>query len=294
MLGKEASESLFLTLLTEDVRSLILAKLSLEEIIQFSSVSKKARNFVNEQLKTEQFQTILKNQFAKEFYKFFSFAKGELTVRGSKLEAANPWLVKAFLLAFAEKLDNCEQALTALENSSTDLSRALLAQFGRASGLPSLADFKLHLNECKQALEDESKKAKPSVNIGFRDNFSYYLKWMAILNQQLIYYAIRTDGLEDGLEDVKDLLALGADVNAKNTKGYTALMGAAIKGHTAIVRALLAKEGIDVNAKDNEGYTALMCAAKRGQEATVSALREAQGATQNNKWRNKLRRVYRK
>jgi thioredoxin-like negative regulator of GroEL len=70
---------------------------------------------------------------------------------------------------------------------------------------------------------------------------------------------------------VKALLDKGADVNAKTSYGYTALMWAAAGGHTDIVKALLDK-GADVNAKDSDGYTALMWAAARGHTDIVKAL----------------------
>ena len=43
---------------------------------------------------------------------------------------------------------------------------------------------------------------------------------------------------EGDTETVKTLLAAGADVHAKDRDGWTALMFAAVKGHTDIVRVL--------------------------------------------------------
>lgn len=56
---------------------------------------------------------------------------------------------------------------------------------------------------------------------------------------------------------VQALLAKGADVNAKNNDGRTALIFASLKGQLEIVQAFLAK-GADVNAKVNYGPTDLM------------------------------------
>ena len=74
-------------------------------------------------------------------------------------------------------------------------------------------------------------------------------------------------------EIVKDLLAKGADANTKVKSGDTALILAAFDGHTEIVKALLAK-GAEVNAKGKDGWTALICAAGGGHTTTVKALLE--------------------
>jgi len=67
------------------------------------------------------------------------------------------------------------------------------------------------------------------------------------------------------------LLADGADVNAKDSNGWTALMSAAASGHVDTLGALLAK-GADVNAKDKSGWTALIVAADSGHRDSVLAL----------------------
>ncbi|MFA5106679.1 MAG: ankyrin repeat domain-containing protein, partial [Candidatus Micrarchaeia archaeon] len=59
------------------------------------------------------------------------------------------------------------------------------------------------------------------------------------------------------LAGVKEALAAGADVNAKDRDGYTALMVASYWGHMDIVKLLIAA-GADVNAKSETGYTALI------------------------------------
>ena len=77
------------------------------------------------------------------------------------------------------------------------------------------------------------------------------------------------------------LLAKGADVNAKNNAGSTALMAASEKGHKEVVELLLAK-GADVNAKANAGWTALMYASQNGDKEVVELLL-AKGADVNAK-----------
>ena len=63
---------------------------------------------------------------------------------------------------------------------------------------------------------------------------------------------------EDGnIEAVKQHLAAGTDVNAKNRHGDSPLQLAALMGHKEIVELLIAK-GADVNAKSEDG-TPLDC-----------------------------------
>lgn len=70
---------------------------------------------------------------------------------------------------------------------------------------------------------------------------------------------------------VKDLLAAGHAVNAKDKNGYTPLFWAAFGGHADIAKLLLAK-GADVNAKVNEGHTPLYEASFRGHRKVVELL----------------------
>ncbi len=89
-----------------------------------------------------------------------------------------------------------------------------------------------------------------------------------ILDQQLVEAARAGNA-----QKVKDLLQKGADANAKNHEGTTALMFAAYQGSQEMIEALIEK-GADVNAKDNEGSTALMAASLGGDLSGVEALLE--------------------
>ncbi|MGA3070514.1 MAG: ankyrin repeat domain-containing protein [Terracidiphilus sp.] len=72
------------------------------------------------------------------------------------------------------------------------------------------------------------------------------------------------------LPRVTTLLASGINVDAKSSKGATALFVASYYGHLDVVQALLAK-GADVNARSN-GATALYIASQEGQLEVVQAL----------------------
>src|SRR5437660_1580397 len=87
--------------------------------------------------------------------------------------------------------------------------------------------------------------------------------------------ALRKAAQDGDLQAVKDLLAKGADVNAKDDKGKTALLWAApARDNPEMMRLLIAK-GADVNAKDNDGETALMIAAGQSNPGILAELIEA-------------------
>ena len=70
----------------------------------------------------------------------------------------------------------------------------------------------------------------------------------------------------------------GANVDARDRYGWTALMRAANNGHTDVVTALAGTHGADVEAVNSDGKTALMFAARDGHTATVNALAGTHGA----------------
>jgi len=78
---------------------------------------------------------------------------------------------------------------------------------------------------------------------------------------------------EGNVQLVKEFLAKGADVNAKDNQGYTALMWAAYNGHVDVIKELLLN-GADAGAKDYKGYTALMWADEQGYTDIVQLLKK--------------------
>ena len=93
---------------------------------------------------------------------------------------------------------------------------------------------------------------------------------------QLIRYSATTPRIiktiESGDSDkVKRLIEEGADVNAKDNYGNTALMWASQHGYIEVAK-LLIEAGADVNLR---GTTALMIALEEGHTEIVELLKEA-------------------
>ena len=83
---------------------------------------------------------------------------------------------------------------------------------------------------------------------------------------------------DGNIEAVKQHLAAGTDVNAKDDNGWIPLHFAVYYGHKEIVELLIAK-GADVNAKDNNGWTPLHLAVDGGYTETADLLRKHGGKT---------------
>ena len=89
-----------------------------------------------------------------------------------------------------------------------------------------------------------------------------------VLNIKLIHSAMRGD-----LESVSALIKYGADVNATNYIGQTALMKAVGHGRVEVVKLLL-KHGADVNATSAYHHTAISLALWRENVEIVKLLVE--------------------
>lgn len=72
--------------------------------------------------------------------------------------------------------------------------------------------------------------------------------------------------------DVRDLIALGAELNAAGDLGHTPLHYAALQDHAAIAE-ILAEAGADLALRDEEGRTPAELAAMMGYDDLAKALR---------------------
>ena len=90
--------------------------------------------------------------------------------------------------------------------------------------------------------------------------------------------SIHTAARIGNIEAVKQHLAAGTDVNAKNKYEWTPLHSAAFSGHKEIAELLIAK-GADVNAKRDDGETPLDRAIAIEHSETADLLRKHGGKT---------------
>ncbi|KAG2427261.1 hypothetical protein HXX76_012457 [Chlamydomonas incerta] len=79
---------------------------------------------------------------------------------------------------------------------------------------------------------------------------------------------------EGNADRVRELLLLGARLDAADADGFTALHLASYQGHRKVAKALL-KAGASVNAAAKSGFTPLHCASYHGHEEVVTMLLDA-------------------
>ena len=88
--------------------------------------------------------------------------------------------------------------------------------------------------------------------------------------------SIHKSATDGNIEAVKQHLAAGAEVNAKDEDGWTPLHLAAKEGHKEIAELLIDK-GADVNAGEEEAYTPLDHATLWGHKETSDLIRKHGG-----------------
>lgn len=85
----------------------------------------------------------------------------------------------------------------------------------------------------------------------------------------------------DNIQMVNYLIDQGKDVNETTRKsGFTALMGAACYGRVEIVKILLEK-GADQNARDSKGFSAIDFARKMNKKSILALLNYDENAPKN-------------
>ena len=98
----------------------------------------------------------------------------------------------------------------------------------------------------------------------------FYTLFLAIILSLSMYGSVWADDVpylltvssKGDVKSVKAMLETGANPNAQDIDGLTALMYATRKDKAEVVNLLLSK-GADPNLRDSSGWTALMYAAKK-------------------------------
>jgi len=108
--------------------------------------------------------------------------------------------------------------------------------------------------------------------------FWHLLHLLVILSAPVFVYADRYEDTElidaagrGDLKSMRDMMTLGASVNAQNRQGETALMRAAANGKLESI-SVLVEAGAKIDVRDKYGSTALIKAARFRRSAVVSKL----------------------
>ena len=183
---------------------------------------------------------------AKDKYQIWGETADE-SIRGAiKGVGAERWFGSMLLQPDAVVFSNFDRYMKSL--LSTTVLKVLMAR----------GDFAPAATCCLQGADVSSEQLTKICN-----SFAAETERRAWLNSMLLQAS--------NLSTAKLLLEKGADVEAAQTDGVTALMLAAQGGHEAVAQLLL-QHSADVAAARNDGATALMYAALGGHEAVAQLL----------------------
>ncbi len=133
--------------------------------------------------------------------------------------------------------------------------------------------FKDHLN---QLVKDLKSKRFDELFEQLKEQSIEEYKGLSTqdLNKNLFNILNKEEISKDDFKEAVRLILAGADVNAKDENGKTALRIASSNGCKEIVQMLI-KAGANVNAKDENGQTALIWSSLKGHKEIVQILIEA-------------------
>jgi ankyrin repeat protein len=182
------------------------------------------------------------------------YAVKQLVQLGAKLNPTNPSGQAA--LTLAEGNTRIRKYLEQARTAQTEISEIIRRNSG-GSGLGKLSD-----SDCKK-IEGFIRDGLINVNATYPGD------------DTLLHLIVHRG--QPPL--MKQLIKAGANPNARNTSGKTALMAAASYGNRAMIKPLIDR-GADPNIQDNDGRTALMAATTAKFQSTIEELVEA-GANLN-------------
>lgn len=99
-------------------------------------------------------------------------------------------------------------------------------------------------------------------------------KWQSYKQTMVVPASLWSAAKANDVSELARLLASGADIDARDARGYSALMLAAYSGNDAAFEYLLA-HGADPNSVDAAGNSVLMGAAFKGHTRMVKQLLDA-------------------
>jgi len=175
--------------------------------------------------------------------------------KGANIEAKDQYGNTALVEAVEE---NKEEVVKLLLSKGADVSSLKYALIGRAGGCNSLVAIRPLVKVLLMAGANLNTKASDGQT--------------ALMNS--------LTNADCNMDAVRFLIDSGADVNAFNRMGGTALMYAAARGNADLVQALIAK-GANLNAQDDSGQSALRAACGTTPNANVVRILIQKGANVN-------------